>query len=169
MARLQFNVFDPETGYFYAGTYHGTKKILSIGAGYDHQDDFNAVAGDLFLDWPLGEDVLTAQANVAYLDGKTWLPFVPAMGGMGATGVAKQMNYMAEAGYKIGAIKLSPIVRFELNKPDSGAKTTGFGGGLAYWYMNHNANIKLFYMNTKQEGDAKNVHQFIVQTQFYVF
>src|SRR6185436_13934928 len=168
LARLQFNLLDAETGYFYAGTYGGTKKVLSIGAGFDHQDDYNAFGADLFLDMPLGEDVLTAQVDFVWLDGKTWL--AGAAGPPVVPGVPKQTALMAEAGYRIGAIKLSPIVRFEMQKPSGGNQTTGFGGGLAYWYMNHNANVKIFYMNTKLDAPGqKAVNQINVQTQFWVF
>jgi hypothetical protein len=168
MARLQFNLLDAETGYFYAGTYHGTKRIVSIGGGYDHQDDYNAAAADVFVDMPFGEDVLTAQAVYEYLDGKTWL--APAAGPPAVAGVPKQSAIMAEVGYKIGAIRLSPIFRFEWQKPNVGSKTTGFGGGLAYWYMNHNANIKAFYMNTKTDTmGQKAVNQINIQAQFFVF
>jgi hypothetical protein len=169
LARLQFNLFDAETGYFYAGTYGGTKKVVSIGAGYDHQDDYNAFAADLFVDLPVvGDDVFTAQVVYEYLDGKTWL--APLAGPPPIPGVPKQSAIMAEAGYRIGALKLSPIVRFEWQKPDAGAKTLGFGGGLAYWYMNHNANVKVFYMNTKSDVTGqKAVNQLNVQTQFFVF
>src|SRR5205823_1215113 len=69
MARVQFNLFDPETGYFYAGTYGGAKKILSIGGGIDHQGGYTGLAADLFFDWPLGADVLTAQVNYLHLSG----------------------------------------------------------------------------------------------------
>jgi hypothetical protein len=173
MARLQFNLLDAETGYFYAGTYHGTKRIVSIGAGYDHQDDYNAAAGDVFVDMPLGADVLTAQVIYEYLDGKTWLG--PVTGMPAAPSVPKQQAVMGEVGYKIGAIGLSPIFRVEWRKPNvSGAasnpSTLGFGGGLAYWYMNHNANIKVFYMNTKTDtAGEKAVNQLNIQAQFYVF
>jgi hypothetical protein len=169
MARLQFNILDPETGYFYAGTYGGTKTVLSVGAGYDHQDDYNAVAGDVFADIPIGTDVLTAQVNFIWLDGGDWLgnaitgpPMVP--------GVPKQWALMAEAGYRLGAIKLNPIVRFEVNKIDGGVQTLTFGGGLVYWYMGHNANLKVFYLNTTPDTDgAKAINQINIQTQFFVF
>jgi hypothetical protein len=188
MARLQYNLLDAETSYFYAGTYAGTKKVLSVGAGVDIQNEYKAFAGDVFADLPLGGDVLTAQVDVVYFDPGTWLntpaasktPYIPSVmttAGMPPVttltnplaAVAKQWDLMAEAGYRIGVIKLSPIVRFEMNKPDVGAKTIRFGGGLAYWYMNHNANVKLFYMNSKKDGDMKAANIINLQTQFFVF
>jgi hypothetical protein len=159
--RLQLNLFDAETGYFYGGTYGGTKKILSIGAGFDHQDDYNAFAGDVFADWPVGDDVVTAQFNVLYFDGKTWAPGVP-----------KQTDLMAEAGYRIGALRLSPIVRFEsINYSAAGTPDVlRLSGGLAWWVMNHTVNVKLFYTFIKPDSDTLHkVSQINLQMQFYVF
>jgi hypothetical protein len=168
LARLQYNLLDAETGYFYAGTYGGTKKVVSIGAGIDHQDDYTAFGADLFIDMPLGVDVLTAQVDFVMLDGKTWL--AGAAGPPMVPGVPKQTDLMGEVGYRIGAAKLSPIVRYEMQKINNGATTNSFGGGLAYWYMNHNANVKVFYMNTKADTmGAKAINQINLQTQFFVF
>lgn len=164
-ARLQLNLLDAESSYFYAGTYAGTKRILSIGAGIDHQDDYNAFAGDAFLDYPLGADVVTAQVNVLYYNGKTWLP--------APNGVPKQFDVMAEAGYRIDALKLSPIVRFEwqdFKTPGTGVDNYRVGGGLAFWYLNHNANLKVFYTYAKPDSDAlQSFHAINVQTQFFVY
>jgi len=165
MARLQYNVFDAETGYFYAGTYGGTKSILSIGGGLDIQDDYKAFAGDVFLDMPLAGNVLTAQANVAYYDGGN---------GTGSwIAVPKQTDIMAEAGFRIGSVKLNPIVTFAMQLYDNdtaNANVRRIGGGLVYWYMGHNANLKVFYTNVHQERAANSsYHQINVQTQFFVF
>ena len=64
-ARLQYNVFDAENGFFYAGTYGGARRILAFGAGVDKQDAYTAYAVDGFFDWPVGRDVVTAQAVFA--------------------------------------------------------------------------------------------------------
>jgi hypothetical protein len=165
MARLQFNLFDAETSYFYSGTYGGTKKIVSIGAAVDHQNEYNAFAADIFIDLPVaGSDVFTAQGDIAFYDGKMWLPTVP-----------RQFDLVGEIGYRIGAIQLSPILRFEMQKfdnplPPATANLMRFGGGLAYWYMNHNANVKVFYTYVKPDADTLHGYsQFNVQTQFFVF
>jgi hypothetical protein len=163
MARLQFNLFDAETGYFYAGTYGGTKKVVSIGGGIDHQDEYNAFAGDVFVDLPVGNDVFTLQANVIYYDGKTWI------------NVPKQTDLVGEVGYRLGALSLSPIFRFEMTKISNNTAATGpdvmrIGGGLVYWYMGHNANLKAFYTWTKPDNDMLHSYSTInVQTQFFVF
>jgi len=169
-ARVQYNLFDPETAFFYAGTYGGTKKILSIGGGVDWQDDYKAFAGDVFLDWPLGTDVLTAQFNVAFYNGGG------DNGGAGADAwiaLPKQTDFMGEIGYRIGSLKINPIFTFAMQSFDNDAMFANvrrIGGGLVYWYMGHNANVKVFYTNIHQERAANSSwHQIQVQTQFFVF
>jgi hypothetical protein len=162
-ARLQYNLFDAETGYFYGGTYGGTKKILSVGAGVDHQHDYNAFAGDLFFDWPLGADVVTAQVDVVHYDGKSWITTLP-----------KQTDTMVEAGYRFGAVQLSPIVRVEAltmaNPIPAAPNVLRLGGGVAWWAMSHNANVKLFYTYIRPDSATlRKVSQINLQMQFYVF
>jgi hypothetical protein len=172
--RVQYNVFDAETAFFYAGTYGGSKKILSIGGGFDVQKEYKAFAGDVFLDWPLGSDVLTAQANIVRYDGGSW-----------ATSIVPQTDIMAEAGYRIGALKLSPIVRFEMSNVDSDRATAAapdqkrLGVGLAWWVLGHNANVKVFYTNITSDADPttpggaapnlRTINQLNAQMQFFVF
>jgi hypothetical protein len=169
-ARVQYNVFDAESAFFYGGTYGGAKKILSFGAGVDWQKEYKAFALDGFMDWPLGPDVVTAQVDFVHYDGGTapdvWAPGVP-----------KQNDVMVEAGYRIGAVKISPIVRFEMAKMDTAVAAspnqTRIGVGGVWWYMGHNANLKLFYTYVKPEADMAPglaaYSQINLQSQFYVF
>lgn len=157
-ARVQVNLLDAETGFFYAGTYLGTKKILSIGASADLQDDYRYFAGDVFADLPLGPGVLTAQVNLARWDGNTFLP-----------ALAEQTAFMAEAGFLVGGILLSPIIRFEQLWVTGANDTRRIGGGLAFWPYGHNVNIKAFYTDVKVENAAESVGQFNLQWQLYFF
>jgi hypothetical protein len=159
--RVQVNLLDAETGFFYAGSYLGTKKVLSIGGAFDAQDDYLYWAADAFLDLPIGGDGVTAQLNVAQWDGGDFVA------------LPKQTGIMAEAGYRIGALRLSPIVRFEqLSFDDDAAnpKQTRFGGGLAWWLHNHNTNLKLFYTHIAVDTDPSNSWgQINLQWQYFVY
>jgi hypothetical protein len=169
--RLQYNVFDAETGMFYAGSYAGAKKILSFGLGYDKQDDYTGTAYDVFFDWPLAnKDVVTVQVNHVAFDGKTWLPTL-----------AKQNGTSAEAGYRFSNLKFSPIIRWEKKTFDIHTATnldeTRIGGGLAFWLKGNNANVKIFYNQIKPEnvtistGITKqhSYNQLNVQFQYFIF
>jgi hypothetical protein len=159
--RVQVNLMDPETGFFYAGTYHGSKKILSIGGTFDIQDKYKYFGGDVFVDMPLADNVITAQVNVFQVHGEA--------GGYTPT-VAKTTAVSAEAGFLIGQVHLSPIVRFERafvegdNNDD-----TYFGGGLAWWPYNHNSNLKLFATNHKFQAASKSGTQVNLQWQLFFF
>jgi hypothetical protein len=159
--RLQYNILDAESGFLYAGTYHGTKKIFSIGGGIDHQDDYTALAGDVFIDLPIGSDVLTVQADVIRFDGGTWL-------GMA---LLKQTELMGEVGYRLGALDITPIVRVEKQMFANSGLTDilRVSGGLAWWIMNHNVNVKAFYTYVKPDEPAQTYHQINLQMQFFVF
>ena len=90
-----------ETGFCYAGSYLGTKRVLSFGVSYDFQDGYHHSSGDGILDLPLGPGVLTAQADVSHWNGGTWVD------------LPRQSAFMSEVGYLFDAANLSPIFRFE--------------------------------------------------------
>lgn len=161
--RLQINLLDAEPGFFYAGSYLGTKKIASIGGAFDVQDSYKYFAADGFVDMPLGPGVVTAQVNFAYWDGGS---FIPAL--------VKEKALMVEAGYMLAGLWLSPIVRFEqLWGGSNSTKTledqTRIGGGIAFWPYGHNTNVKAFYTYAKVHNDPRGTNQFNVQWQVYVF
>ena len=164
--RVQVNLMDPETGFFYAGSYLGTKKVLSIGASFDFQDAqdqtaYKYFAGDVFVDQPFGPaGVLTAQVNVAHWDGGTTI--------MGLT--PKATAVMAEAGFLIGGARLSPIIRAEhLFVDGDNNDDSYYGGGLAFWPYGHNTNLKAFYTYRKAQAAPNSGSQINVQWQLYFF
>lgn len=171
--RVQVNLLDPEPGFFYAGSYLGAKKILSLGASYDFQDSYKRWGVDAFADMPLGDGVFTAQVNLVHADGDDFLtnpgatatdPPVPAL--------PKQTALMGEVGYLINAVNLSPIFRFEQQWfPDADTHETRLGGGLAFWPYGHNVNLKAFYQRVTpvEAPGTHGYNQFNLQTQFYVF
>jgi hypothetical protein len=164
-ARVQYNLFDPETAFFYAGTYAGTKKVVSFGASVDHQDNYTAFDVDAFVDLPVGADVLTAQA--AFLHYANSAPTFIA--------VPDQNDIVFEAGYRLSALKISPIVRFEDQLFDAAAPGGGsssvlrISAGVAWWPMGHNLNVKLFYTYVKPPAPFDAFNQLNLQVQLYVF
>jgi hypothetical protein len=160
--RVQLNFLDPETGFFYGGTYLGTKKIFSVGASgdfqYDDEGSYRALAGDVFADVPVGDGGVTAQVNVVHRDGGN------------VVDLPKQTFVGAEAGYRFNAVKLSPIVRFEKRWGDAPAgDETDFGGGLAWWAYGHNSNLKAFYTRLVPEEPAEAFNQFNLQWQVHFY
>jgi hypothetical protein len=160
--RLQINLLDPETGFFYAGTYLGKKKILSIGITGDTQSSYHYYGGDVFADLPVGPaGIFTAQVDVVHMTGGTFIA------------LAKQTALMSEVGFNFAGINLSPIFRFEhlWGGTSSGGTTsndqTHVGGGLAFWPYGHNSNIKAFYLRNSETGQPHGDNQVNVQWQFF--
>jgi hypothetical protein len=159
-ARVQYNLFDPETAFFYAGTYLGAKKVVSFGAGVDHQDNYTAFDVDAFVDLPVGADVLTAQAAFMHFGNSTpaWIA------------VVKQNDVVFEVGYRLSALKLSPIFRFEDQFfTDADTSLLRISVGVAWWPMGHNLNVKLFYTYAKPSSPAESFSTVNLQAQLYVF
>jgi hypothetical protein len=161
-ARLQLNVLDAEPGFFYAGTYLGSKHILSFGGSYDFQDSYKYWGVDGFLDMPAGPGVITAQVNVAHWDHGNFIP---------AATLHSQTSYMGEVGYLIAPIALSPIVRYEQNHVfnGEGPNETRYVGGLAYWPFGHNVNVKAFYSRISQSNGIHDYDRFNLQVQLFFY
>lgn len=161
--RVQINILDPETGFFYAGTYLGKKKVLSVGAAYDFQDNYHHWAVDGFLDMPLGPGGLTAQADFSKWNGG------------GFVALPKETAIMAEAGYRIDAFPIGPIVKYEFKNvvyDTAGNDEERIGGGLAIWPYGHTINVKAMFTHIDVKpavGDSHGYNQFQLQTQLYFY
>jgi hypothetical protein len=155
--RLQLHVLDPETVFFLRGSYLGEKRILSFGASFDvqHAGDSTYVsgAGDMLLDLA----GVTAQVDYVYRDGGGFLP------------LAKQHAFMAEAGYLIAALKLSPIVRLERRwGRGNTVDETDYGAGLSLFAFGHTSNLKAYYVRGVRD-DAADYDLFNAQWQLFFF
>jgi hypothetical protein len=160
--RVQLNFLDAEPNFFYAGSYLGKKKIFSLGASADFQGgghgDYRAVGADAFLDLPVGPGELTAQTDLLYRNGGSRVQ------------IPSQTAFMAEAGYRFDAIKLSPIGRFERRWGSAAAaRETDVGGGLAFWAYGHTSNLKAFYTRLIPDSPTKAYDQFNLQWQVFFY
>ncbi len=77
-ARVHWSFFDPESGYGYAGTYLGTKKVLTVGFAQDYQkgvaygdfssksnpQDYKASTVDFFYEQPFSSGTYTLSGAV---------------------------------------------------------------------------------------------------------
>ena len=169
--RIQINLLDAETGFFYAGTYLGKKKIASVGAALDMQSEYKHWAVDGFLDMPVGPGTITAQVNYSKWTGGDFLPVTAAMPPVSV--LPSQSAIMAEAGFRFDAFPIAPIVKFEqLGFGDNDNKTTRIGGGLAYFPYGHNINVKAMFTNINIKtppADAVSQNQFQLQWQLYFY
>jgi hypothetical protein len=156
--RVQLNLLDAETGFFYRGTYLGEKRIASIGGSFDVQPSdagtYRAFAADAIWD----VDGITGQFNYVYRNGDDFVA------------LPKQQALSLEAGYLIKPLRSSFIGRVERRwGPGEPIDETDFGGGIAFWAFNHTSNIKAFYLRGKPGGSARDSDQFVAQWQLAFF
>lgn len=158
--RLMFNVFEAQKGLFYTGTTLGKKKLLSFGASYDKQEDYQTYGLDAFYDQPLsGGNGLTLQANFSNVDGDDFLTSLP-----------EQQNMLLEAGFYVDSMKLLPFIQYSDRDYDNAAlgDEDKFLIGLGYMFAGHNANLKVSYGQLGKDG-AKDRDEFWLQLQLFKF
>jgi len=160
--RLQANILDGDPNYFHQGTYLGKKKILSIGAFYDFQDEYFFRGIDLMVDIPVGPVILTAQANLVQWDGGRFMPQLkPAS------------SLMAEAGVIIRPIMVSPFARVEFLANEKVTATEPqeqrYGGGLSFWPFGHSSNLKAFFTTVQRRPAPHAFWAGYLQWQLYLY
>lgn len=188
--RVQVNVLDAEPGFFYQGTYLGTKRILSFGGFYDFQNQpagapssYKAYGGDAILDLPLGPGILTAQADFVRWNDEAGATVTSLSG---VTSAPTNTAFMAQAGYLIAPIMLSPFVQYEhlvapetagtdpngnpALVPDPGNPSENrYSGGVSFWPYGHNMNLKLLAAHVTRNPAPHAFNQFNLQWQLYFF
>jgi hypothetical protein len=159
VGRLQYSLFDTDTGFFYAGTYMGKKKVVAVGAAFDAQKHYHGYDADLFVDLPAGPGAFTGQLDYNHFDGDITFTTLP-----------KQHDTLFEVGYLISSLKLTPVLQF--SNRDIVDKTAGdenhWSIGLNYWWAAHNASIKGAYSRINPSGSSSQ-NEFTVQLQLFYF
>jgi hypothetical protein len=138
---LMVNFLDTEApGYVLPGTYLGRKKVFNVGAGFDVQSQYKALAADAFLSYPIGSDGVTLSGTFIHYDGGTFFTALP-----------RQNTFEVEGGYHFTEAKVTPWAKFETR-----SISDAFVGGAnqndhriqvggTYYIMGHNLNLKAAY------------------------
>jgi len=166
--RIMYDVFDPEKGYTYQGTYRGTKKVVAIGGVFQSQGSFEAFGGDAYVSWPIGPDAVTAEADYLHYSG--WGKFFGS--------VPTQDTLWMDAGYFFGAIQLEPFARYEFlnyanastNAELKAKEASRVGGGFNYYVMGQNFKITPYYERVMPKvmpttAQIKDYNRFVCQIQ----
>lgn len=132
--RVVYYPFEAQTDYFYTGTSLGKRKLLGVGASYDHQDDYDTLGGDIFLDLPTKGGAVTAQLNYCRFDGGTLIPDLP-----------RQDVWFLEAGYFVKQLNIEPFGQYSRRdfEDDARPDETFAQLGVAWWKEGHKLNLKL--------------------------
>jgi hypothetical protein len=171
--------FAADTGFFYAGTFQGTKRVVGIGASFDTQNApepvaplasrtrYSSYGADAFVEQPIrgGEEGVTAQFDWLRFDGGTLL----------AT-LARQNTYLAEGAFHFGKGHYSPFVQYAkrdfLDAPTV-ADTSYWQAGFAWWMAGHQRNLKLsagrFHTDAVGTLASTDRTQVLLQLQIFYF
>jgi transposase len=158
--RLQYELLESEgTGFFYTGTYLGTRKVAAVAAAFDAQSDYRAYDADVFVDYPMGPGAVTAQVAYNRFDGGTTFLTLP-----------RQNVAFAEGGYFLRTLKLTPVVQLSRRSivDTANGDEIHWSVGANYWWAGHNANIKAAIGRIDpSRGAAQN--EFTVQLQVFYY
>jgi hypothetical protein len=153
--------FAADTGFFYGGTWQGTKRVVAIGAGFDTQKEYHSYAADVFVEEPIGngEQAVTGQFDWTRFDGGTFLPTL-----------ARQDAYLVEVGLHLLKGRVTPVAQYS-KKTFASPLTPGqyiWQAGVAYWMKGHQRNIKLTAGRQHTDGLPDRT-QVLAQLQLFYF
>jgi hypothetical protein len=164
---VQWDFWEKERGYVYAGTNRGTRKILALSGGYTGQKDYKSGSLNLHTNIPVGTG--TAKNEVAAL--------VQAMhydGGKFLTAIPKQNDYLVELDYYMAPVKTQPFIKFEDQKfsatSNPSKDVTRLGAGLNYYVSGQNLKLTGQYLRIKpKNGAIRASNEFTVQMQVWYY
>ena len=159
--RVVYYPFGAETGFFYAGTFQGTKKQAGIGGGFDAQKDFRIYSADGFLELPTVRNTqgFTVQVNWMRYDGGAMIAALP-----------RQNTWLFEAGYHLFDHRLTPFVQYQARDSSDAATPdqSHLQVGAAWWMKGHQRNLKISVGRLHVAGEASRT-QVLAQLQIFYF
>lgn len=158
-ARLQYDFWDLEPGYYGTGNYLGKKDILAIGLAGRTQNNgaysttktgnYSSYSADFLLEKKgVGPGALSVEA--AYYDYNTGDVFLSEQGKAYSAGVGYIFNQ------KVGWGQFQPFVRWQKFNSDaaSNSDTRKYDIGVNYIIDGYNAQVGATYSNTKVSGNS---------------
>ena len=188
-ARVQYDFFDAENGYYLSSTYYGDKRILAVGLVANYQGGatvvpvgnpkpFGNVALDVLWEDKLGDGVCTVEGAFYYFGrhGVSSTGAPPTAGPAGpfdtgaGTGVLLSVAYLIPG--KIGWGQFQPHLRYQgFDESETGGNNPAANNvarydiGVNYVMSGHNARISLVYTHTAVTGPQE-FGMFVLGTQF---
>ncbi|HLK65591.1 MAG TPA: hypothetical protein VKU19_19270 [Bryobacteraceae bacterium] len=162
---LQYDFFDREKEYAYAGTALGKRKILAIDAGGDTQGSYRSMSANIANDTPVnGGDELGFNFQYLHFDGRNKFTAIP-----------NQNNYLLEGAYYLHKCKFQPFLKFETQDFVAAVNNTkdinrwGFGGN--YYVHGQNLKVTAQYLRAlPQNGSTiRPSNEFTMQLQVFYF
>jgi len=160
MGRLVFDLDRAERTVYYGGTSLGAQRHFAFGASIDHQERYNGIGADVYVDRPInGGDAISFQADVVRYDGGATFP-----------SLIRQTTSLAEAGYFFKRSRLAPFAQIAAQRFDSvsGQNQSQALVGIAYFLRGHKLNVKAAAGRSRLPlGRSSAIVQLTVQTLFY--
>lgn len=162
---VQYDFFDAETGYTFAGTALGKKKILAVDAGFDKQGTYAAQSANVAFDLPVFQgDEIGGQFQFYHYDG-----------GEKFTTIHDQNDWFVEGAYYVHKLKLQPFGKFEgqhfVAEADAVNNLRRAGGGVNVYI--HGQNLKWTFQFVRalpQTGSTlKAANEVTMQLQVFYF
>lgn len=172
-ARAHVSLLDPESDYGYKGTYLGKKKVLTVGAAYQHEGgvayadtaasagavDYDAWTVDAFFEYPL-EGIGTFTVSGAYADYVLDSAYEGAAADLGTIGLNGEKNGgYVKAGYLLPGVPLQLFARAETWSFASldgvfDQRVDWYGAGLNYYLRGQDLKVSAEYSrsNFDKEG-----------------
>jgi len=157
VGRLAYSFLGTETGLYYTGNNLGKKQQLTVGIGFDTQDDYEAIGYDVFWDQPVGNDggAFTLQGDIIHYDGGKFF-----------AALAKQDDLLVEVGYLFPGGKWQPWFQYadrDMDDPALADETQSWFG-INYRMAGHNRVLRLAYGNIDTDGvPSRDVLQLTLQ------
>jgi len=166
-ARLQYDFWDAEPGYYGTGNYLGAADILAIGvAGRYQKDGVLTLAGkgdytsynvDFLMEKRFtGSGAIAIEA--AYYDYDLDDTVLGEQGKAYSTGI----SYIFE--HKVGWGRVQPFMHWQKFEPDTHIDTKQFDAGINYVIDGYNAQVSSMYSTTKVKGSSS-LDKFVVAVQ----
>ena len=161
---LQYDFFEKERGYVFAGTNRGTRKVVALSAGYDGQKDYRSYSANLHATIPvLDKSEVAALVQFMHYDGGKFLTAIP-----------RQNDYLAEFDYYIASTKAQPYAKYEQQSfavtsiPSKEVKR--YAGGLNYYVNGQNLKFTGQVTHVVPANSAiRSTNEFTVQMQVWYY
>lgn len=160
---VQYDFFDTETGYTFAGTTLGTKKILAIDAGGDKQGAYRSYSSDIAADLPVQHgNEIGGQFEYIHYDGRQKFLAIP-----------DQNTYMAEGAYYLHRYKVQPFGKAEAQQfvaaVNSIKDVNRYGGGVNYYIHGQNLKWTFQYLRAIANNSVRSTNEFSMQLQLFYY
>lgn len=163
-AYLQYDFFEKERGYVFAGTNLGKRKVVALSGGYDGQSSYKSYSANLFATIPLpGGNEFAGTAQTNHYDGGK---FIAAL--------ADQRDDLVELGYYVAPLKIQPFFKVEDQKFHAASNPskdqTRYGAGLNYYVSGQNLKFtgQVFHVKPKN-GAIHTTNEFTIQMQAWYY